>query len=75
MNGASKLGLALFACAALAAGMISANADIDRAYANPTAGIGTIVALNPQPLPPRCQPPHCKPNGGGAKTRSFGRFA
>jgi hypothetical protein len=74
MKGTSKLGLALIACAALAAGMVAANADIGGPDASPTAGIETILALNPQPLPPRCQPPHCKPNGGGAKTRAFHRF-
>jgi hypothetical protein len=43
---------------AMAAATVAASADIGRDDAASTAGsIGTVVALNPQPLPPRCLPP------------------
>src|SRR5258708_34950993 len=55
MNTISKLCGACIACAMLVAGTISANADIGRDDGTAkTVSIGTQVALNPQPLPPRC---------------------
>jgi hypothetical protein len=59
---------------ALVAATVTASADIDDAAPN-AESIGTIVALNPQPLPPRCLPPGCKGGGssGPAKFRSLGR--
>jgi hypothetical protein len=56
------------AFAVLAAATVVARANIGRDSAAPKAqNIGTAVALNPQPLPPRCLPPGCK---GGGKTVS-----
>jgi hypothetical protein len=58
----------------MAAGTMTASADIGREDASSNAGnIGTIVAINPQPLPPRCLPPGCKGggNGGAPKFRSM----
>jgi hypothetical protein len=55
MNTILKLCGACIACAMLVTGTISANADIGRDDGTAkTASIGTQVALNPQPLPPRC---------------------
>src|SRR5260370_13005847 len=55
MNTILKLCGACIACAMLVAGTISANADIGRDDGTAkTVSIGTQVALNPQPLPPRC---------------------
>jgi hypothetical protein len=74
MNSISKLSGACIACAMLVAGTISANADIGRdEVAAKTVNLGVNVALNPQPLPPRCLPPGCKPGRGGAKVRSTSR--
>jgi hypothetical protein len=74
MNSVSKLSGAWIACAMLVAATISARADIgyDDAAAK-IANVGVNVALNPQPLPPRCLPPGCKPGRGGAKVRSTSR--
>jgi hypothetical protein len=56
------------AFAVLAAATVAASATIGRDSAAPkTQNIGTAIALNPQPLPPRCLPPGCK---GGGKTFS-----
>jgi hypothetical protein len=63
-------------CIALAAATVAASAVIGRDDAAPKVGsIGTMVALNPQPLPPRCLPPGCKGGGSGgpAKFRSLSR--
>jgi hypothetical protein len=50
----------------LAAATVAVSANVGRDSAAPKAqNIGTAVALNPQPLPPRCLPPGCK---GGGKT-------
>jgi len=76
MNSVSKLSGACIACAMLVVGTISANADIGRDDVTAkTINIGVNVALNPQPLPPRCLPPGCKPGRGGAKVRSTSRRA
>ncbi len=55
----------------LITGTISANANIGRddGASAKLANTGTRVALNPQPLPPRCLTPGCKPGGGGKKVR------
>ncbi len=61
---------------ALVAATFAVSADIGRDNAGPKAeSIGTMVALNPQPLPPRCLPPGCKGGGGNgpAKFRSPSR--
>ena len=64
------------ACLLLVAGTISANADTGRddiaaaTGGTVTKSMGTQVALNPQPLPPRCLPPGCKSGGGIVKVRS-----
>ena len=56
MNTILKLCGACIACAMLVAGTISANADIGRDDGtSKTVSIGTQVALNLQPLPPRCR--------------------
>jgi hypothetical protein len=63
---------------ALAAATVAASADTGRYDAATKAErIGTVVALNPQPLPPRCLPPGCKGGGGNgpAKFRSLRRKA
>jgi hypothetical protein len=63
---------------ALAAATVAASADIGRDDAARKAeNIGTMVALNPQPLPPRCLPPGCRGGGGKgpAKFRSVSRRA
>jgi hypothetical protein len=61
---------------ALAAATVAASADIggDDA-ASKAESIGTAIALNPQPLPPRCLPPGCRGGGGSgpAKFRSVSR--
>jgi hypothetical protein len=70
------VGASAIAFTALAAATGAASADIGRNDAAPKAeNIGTIVALNPQPLPPRCLPPGCKGGGsnGPAKFRSLSR--
>jgi hypothetical protein len=72
------VGACAIAFAALVAATVTASADIGRDDANPKAGIiGTMVALNPQPLPPRCLPPGCKggSSSGPAKFRSLSRRA
>ena len=69
-------GACALAFAALAAATVAASADISRDDAVSKAGsIGTVVALNPQPLPPRCLPPGCRGGGGSgpAKFRSVSR--
>jgi hypothetical protein len=71
MNDIAKVGVAYIACAALAAGTIAASSNAGRGDLSTSIvtkpSIGTIIALNPQPLPPRCLPPGCKPKVGGAK--------
>jgi hypothetical protein len=72
------VGACAIAFTALAAATVAASADIGRDDAAPKVGsIGTMVALNPQPLPPRCLPPGCKGGGssGPAKFRSLSRRA
>jgi hypothetical protein len=54
---------------------MSANANASRDDVGATAAIsgtkiGIEVALNPQPLPPRCQPPGCGAGGGHGIARS-----
>jgi hypothetical protein len=69
-------GACALAFTALAAATVAASADIGRDNAAPKAeSIGTMVALNPQPLPPRCLPPGCQGGGGNgpAKFRSVSR--
>ncbi len=76
MTNVSKLRGACIACVMLVAGTISANADMGRDdITAKTVNLGVNVALNPQPLPPRCLPPGCKPGRGGAKVRSTARRA
>ncbi len=67
------IGACAIAFTALAAGTVAASADLGRNDAGPNLGsIGTMVGLNPQPLPPRCLPPGCKGGGNGpAKFRSL----
>jgi hypothetical protein len=63
---------------ALAAATVAASADIGRDDgASKAESIGTMVALNPQPLPPRCLPLGCRGGGGNgpAKFRSVSRRA
>jgi hypothetical protein len=70
------VGTCAIAFALLATATVAANADIGRNDAAPKAeGIGTVVALYPQPLPWRCLPPGCKGGGrsGPAKFRSQSR--
>jgi hypothetical protein len=68
MNMILKLCGACITCAMLVTGTISANADIGRDDGtSKTVSIGTQVALNPQPLPPRCW--GCSHNRGSG-TRS-----
>jgi hypothetical protein len=69
-------GACALAFTALAAATVAASADIGRDNAASKAeSIGTMVALNPQPLPPRCLPPGCRGGGGNgpAKFRSVSR--
>ena len=74
MNGVSKLRAACIVCAVLAAGTIAANANVGGGDVAPmSARIGTMVALNPQPLPPRCLSPGCKSGGGGIKIKPTSR--
>jgi len=73
MIGVSKLCAAGIVCAALAAGTMAANANVGSGDVAPAARLGTVVALNPQPLPPRCLPPGCKSGGGGIRIRSATR--
>jgi hypothetical protein len=71
-------GASALAFTALAAATVAASADIGRDDAASKAeSIGTVVALNPQPLPPRCLPPGCRGGGGNgpAKFRSVSRRA
>jgi hypothetical protein len=71
-------GACALAFTALAAATVAASADIGRDDAASKAeSIGTVVALNPQPLPPRCLPPGCRGGGGSgpAKFRSMSRRA
>jgi hypothetical protein len=71
-------GACALAFTALAAATVAASADIGRDDAASKAeSIGTVVALNPQPLPPRCLPPGCRGGGGSgpAKFRSVSRRA
>jgi len=70
------VGACAIAFTALAAATVGANANISHDDAARKAeSIGTMVALNPQPLPPRCLPPGCKGGGsnGPAKFRSLSR--
>jgi hypothetical protein len=71
-----RLAVCMVALAALAVATAGAGADIrhDDA-ASQAANIGIVVALNPQPLPPRCLPPGCRGggSGGAAKARSGSR--
>ncbi len=60
----------------LITGPISADANIGRGD-NTAANNGNSrmhVALNPQPLPPRCLPPGCKNGGGGIRAKPAVRF-
>jgi hypothetical protein len=70
------VGACAIAFTALVAATVAASADIGRDDTTPKVGtIGTLVALNPLPLPPRCLPPGCKGGGssGPAKFRSLSR--
>src|SRR5258708_29322480 len=59
------IGACALAFTALAAATVAASADIGRDDgASKAESIGTMVALNPQPLPPRCLPPGCRGGGG-----------
>lgn len=57
-------------------GTISADANIGRSddTAAKNTDTGVHVALNPQPLPPRCLPPGCKNGGGGIRAKTAVRF-
>jgi hypothetical protein len=69
-------GACALAFTALIAATVAASADIGRDDAASKAeSIGTAIALNPQPLPPRCLPPGCRGGGGSgpAKFRSVSR--
>lgn len=71
-----KLSGAIVSSVLLIAGTVSANADIGRDDVAATAvnagtkSVGIQVALNPQPLPPRCASPPCKSGGGGIRARA-----
>lgn len=71
MNRISKFGVACLASAALVGATIAANANDgsdDRASSIVTMpSTATIIALNPQPLPPMCIPPGCKPKVRGTR--------
>jgi hypothetical protein len=74
MSIARILHITCVACVAFAAGTVAANAtagsgDVTAATAT-KAAIGIVVALNPQPLPPRCLPPGCKKPKGGVARRA-----
>jgi hypothetical protein len=76
MTTRKPVGTCAMAFAVLATATVTASADIGRDdAASRTQAIGTAVALNPQPLPPRCLPPGCKGGGnsGPAKFRSQSR--
>jgi hypothetical protein len=71
------VGACTIAFMAMTAATVAARADIGRDDAAPKAqNTGTMIALNPQPLPPRCLPPGCGGgNKGPAKFRSLSRRA
>jgi hypothetical protein len=64
------VGACALALTALAAATVAASADIGRDDAAAKAeSITTMVALNPQPLPPRCLPPGCRGGGGSGPAK------
>jgi hypothetical protein len=70
------VGACTIAFTVLTAATVAASADMGRdGPVVRTESIGTVVALNPQPLPPRCLPQGCKGGGGSgpAKFRSLSR--